>query len=184
MQARTALVTAVALAAALTACGDDNGRPPPATETVTSPEETPRQTEPETSPEAEETGEQTLSLTETATFQDNIQVSLSSFTRAVSSGTASPANTPYARFTIKITNGADRTIDLNVLTLQCLYGDPGMKGDQISDEGLEGIPTTHLLPDRSITAQLGCELPRNETYLQIEIAPGLADPAIFAGTVK
>ncbi|NGN67552.1 hypothetical protein G5C51_27055 [Streptomyces sp. A7024] len=129
-------------------------------------------------------GDESLSLTETASYEDGITVALSGFQRRVSSDYASPENTPYARFTVKVTNGSEKNLDLNELIISCQYGDEGKSGEQIFDEGLDS-PSTHLRPGRSINVPVGCELPKSERYLQIEVTPRMiADAAIFAGKVQ
>lgn len=170
--------TAAALLLTLTACTSNQVTSKPKTPdaTVTPATETPA---------AEEAEDKAIGLTDTATYQDGIEVSLSGFTRGVSSEYASPENTPYIKFTVKVTNGAKKTLDLNELYIACQYGDEGKEGEEIFDEGLDGAPMTHLRPTRSITAPIACELPKAESYVQIEVAPSdESETAIFAGKAK
>ncbi|MDX3848499.1 hypothetical protein [Streptomyces europaeiscabiei] len=75
---------------------------------------------------------------------------------------------------------------MSLLTIRCQYGSVGKDGQEIFDSarGLDGTPSTHLRAGRSITAKFGCELPRNEKYIQIEVQPSFESrTAIFAGRV-
>lgn len=130
-------------------------------------------------------GDDTVSLNETVTYEDDTEVSLSGFARGVSSGYAAPENTPYVKFTVKIVNGSGTTMDLNEMFVECQYGEAGQSGEEIFDEGLDGTPSTHLRPGRSISAPFACELPKSERYTQIEVTPDAeSETAIFAGDVK
>ncbi|POX38093.1 hypothetical protein C3486_24850 [Streptomyces sp. Ru73] len=136
--------------------------------------------------EATETAieDETAPLTGTVDYDDGVSVHLENFVRGVSSAVASPENTPYIKFTLKLHNGSKSTMDLNELSVQCMYGDEGRQGDQIFDEGLD-MPTTHLRPGRAVSATTACELPKGEHYLQIEVTPNAeTETAIFAGDVK
>lgn len=133
--------------------------------------------------EAGQAGDDSLGLTETAAYESGFEVVLSDFERATSSEYAAPASTPYVRFTLKLTNGSEKRLDLNTLMIGCQYGDQGRSGEQIFDEGLD-TPTTHLRPGRSIDVLAGCELPAAEGYVQIEVTPDWeSTTAIFAGKV-
>ncbi|QIJ62562.1 DUF4352 domain-containing protein [Streptomyces sp. JB150] len=185
MRTTAALGAMIIAVAALAACADDKPKPATATvtETVTA---APTRDRPASPPDTEP-GDSALAFTDTATYENNIEVSLSSIRRAVSSDTASPSNTPYARFNIKVTNGSSENVNLSLMSVQCQYGQEGREGDEIFDSarGLEGAPSTHLRPGRSLTATFGCELPRNETYLQVEVRPNFGErTAIFAGNVQ
>ncbi|MFM9698935.1 hypothetical protein [Streptomyces europaeiscabiei] len=103
----------------------------------------------------------------------------------MSSEYASPENTPYAKFTIKIVNGSDVTVDANEMTVDCAYGDEGKEGEGIYDDGLDGLPDTRILAGRSLTVPWACELPRSETFLQVEVSPDYdSEEAVFTGNVK
>ncbi|WP_328544669.1 hypothetical protein [Streptomyces europaeiscabiei] len=126
-----------------------------------------------------------FALDDTVIYDSDVEVTLSGFKRGVSSEYASPENTPYAKFTIKIVNGSDVTVDANEMTVDCAYGDEGKEGEGIYDDGLDGLPDTRILAGRSLTVPWACELPRSETFLQIEVSPDYdSEEAIFTGNVK
>ncbi|MDX3587255.1 hypothetical protein OG920_19325 [Streptomyces europaeiscabiei] len=126
-----------------------------------------------------------FALDDTVIYDSDVEVTLSGFKRGVSSEYASPENTPYAKFTIKIVNGSDVTVDANEMTVDCAYGDEGKEGEGIYDDGLDGLPDTRILAGRSLTVPWACELPRSETFLQVEVSPDYdSEEAIFTGNVK
>jgi hypothetical protein len=182
---RTHTTTAILIAAGLllTGCGnninDDTRNAATPDKTVTATTETPDT--------KDQPGDKALGLTDTATYEDGIEVSLSGFTRGTSSNYAYPENAPYVKFAAKVTNGTKKTLDMNEMYLQCQYGDQGKEGEQIfdSENGLDGSPSTHLRPGRSITTLIACELPKGEKYVQVEVTPDFdSETAIFAGDVK
>ncbi|MEU6916886.1 hypothetical protein [Streptomyces olindensis] len=190
MRTTAALVAIILTGVTVAACGDDT--PPSSTKTVTetvtaTPTDTPTTPTDDAQTSSEEASDATLTLTESYKYENGVQLSLTDITRAVSSDTASPSNTPYARFNLKVVNETSQILDLGGLTVQCQYGEQGQEGDEIFDSarGLEGAPSTHLRPGRTITALFGCQLPRDESYLQVEVAPDYdMETAIFAGSVK
>lgn len=126
-------------------------------------------------------------LTDTVTYESDVEVSLSGFKRSVSGAYADPENTSYVGFTVKIKNGGSKTLDATMLTVNCSYGKDGHSSDEVfdSDAGLNGGPDTKLLAGRSINAPWGCELPKNQKLIQIEVAPDFdSEAAIFTGSVK
>jgi hypothetical protein len=126
-----------------------------------------------------------FALDDTVVYESDVEVSLAGFRRGVSSAYASPENTPYAKFTIKIVNNSDVTVDANEMTVDCAYGDEGKEGEGIYDDGLDGLPDTRILAGRSLTVPWACELPKNETFLQVEVSPDYdSEEAIFTGDVK
>lgn len=139
----------------------------------------------ESEPADEPSGSDSYSLSDTVAYENDVEVSLSKFSRSVSSEYASPENTPYAKFTIKVVNGSNETVDATELSVSCAYGDEGREGEEIYDEGLDGLPDTRILAGRSLSITWGCELPKSEKYLQVEVAPDFeSETAIFAGNVK
>lgn len=74
------------------------------------------------------------------------------------------------------------------MTVDCAYGDEGKEGEGIYDDGLDGLdglPDTRILAGRSLTVPWACELPKNETFLQVEVSPDYdSEEAIFTGDVK
>ncbi|MFE9904205.1 DUF4352 domain-containing protein [Streptomyces achromogenes] len=126
-------------------------------------------------------------LDDTAVYEPATEVALSGFKRSVTGEYAEPENTPYLQFTVKVKNGGKKALDITQLTVNCSYGKDGKSSDSVfdSDAGLEGGPETKLLPGRSLNVPWGCELPKGEKLIQIEVSPDFeSDAAIFTGTVK
>ncbi|MFG3106974.1 hypothetical protein [Streptomyces tendae] len=189
-----AAVVAAAVSAAVTAgvTGDDEAGPAPTvtvTETASvSGGDTPAAEEAaEEAPAAsEDTDDGVYALDETVTYESDVEVSLSGFERTVSSEYAMPEKTPYARFTVKVKNSGSKTLDTTLLTVNCSYGKDGRSSESVfdSDTGLDGNPQTKLLAGRSISVPWGCELPKGEKLIQIEVAPDFdSETAIFTGPV-
>jgi len=190
-----AAVVAAAVSAAVTAGvgGDDEAGPAPTvtvTETASvnggdtpAPEEEAAEEAPAAS---EDTDDGVYSLDETVTYESDVEVTLSGFERTVSSEYAMPEKTPYARFTVKVKNSGTKTLDTTLLTVNCSYGKDGRSSESVfdSDTGLDGTPQTKLLAGRSISVPWGCELPKGEKLIQIEVAPDFdSETAIFTGPV-
>ncbi|MFJ6656713.1 hypothetical protein ACIQNG_10155 [Streptomyces sp. NPDC091377] len=136
-------------------------------------------------PAAESTDDGVLSLDDTMTYDSDVQISLSSFQREVSGEYASPENTPYIKFTVKIVNSSDSTLDPTSMTVSCAYGQDGKESEIVFDEGIDGFPDTQVLAGRSLSVTWGCELPKKESLLQVEVSPDYEmDTAIFTGKVK
>ncbi|WP_329214577.1 hypothetical protein OG352_04565 [Streptomyces sp. NBC_01485] len=136
-------------------------------------------------PTPEETGDGAYTLSDTVSYENDVDISLSKFSRGVSHDYASPENTPYVKFTIKVVNGATSTFDATSMTVNCAHGDEGKEGEAIFDDGLDGTPDTSILAGRSLSFTWGCELPKTEKYLQIEVSPDFdSETAIYAGSVK
>lgn len=191
--AAAAAVVAAVLAAAVTVAvtgGDDGDGKAEAAPTVTVTETVPADSEEPVadtgSDEAtEEAGDDSYAFDDTIVYDNDVEVSLSKFSRAVSSDYASPENTSYAKFTIKIVNRSDKKVDASMMTVNCAYGDEGKEGESIYDDGLDGLPDTSILAGRSLSVPWGCELPKGETFLQIEVAPDYeSETSIFTGEVK
>ncbi|MFF0162060.1 hypothetical protein ACFYRY_31645 [Streptomyces sp. NPDC005263] len=189
--AAAVIVAIVATGVAVGANVADEAKPAP-TVTVTktvSPEEAAAAAEDASEePAAEETDDDGVyALDDTVTYDSDVDVSLSKFSRAVSGEYASPENTPYVKFTVKVVNGGDKTLDATMLTVNCSYGKDGSSSEAIfdSDAGLDGGPDTKVLAGRSLNVPWGCELPKGEKLLQIEVAPDFdSETAIFTGSVK
>ncbi|MFF3941433.1 hypothetical protein [Streptomyces phaeofaciens] len=139
----------------------------------------------EAEPTPEDDGDDSYALDDTVVYDHDVEVSLSKFSRGVSSEYASPENTAYAKFTIKVVNASDKTVDADEMTVSCAYGDEGREGEAIYDDGLDGLPDTSILAGRSLSVPWACELPKGETFLQVEVAPDYdSETAIFTGDVK
>jgi hypothetical protein len=187
--AAAAAVVAAAVSAAITAgatSGSDTKAAPTVTVTETAAaDDAEPAAEEDTEPAAEDTDDGVYSLDDTVIYETDVEVSLSKFSRATSSEYASPENTPYVRFTAKIKNGGDEKLDTTLLSINCSYGQDGQSSEAIFDSGLDGGPDTSLLPGRSINVPWGCELPKGEKLIQVEVAPDYdSETAIFTGNVK
>ncbi|MEU3659911.1 hypothetical protein AB0E77_09125 [Streptomyces sp. NPDC032940] len=186
--ASAVVAAAVAVAVTVGVTGDGEAAPAPTvtvTETVGADEAA--AADEETEPAAEEPDDGVYALGDTVTYDNDVRVGLSGFERAVSTDTAMPETTPYVRFTVKVDNGGGTTLDATGLTVNCSYGKDGHSSEAIFDSaaGLDGGPQTQLLAGRSISVPWGCELPKGEKLVQIEVAPDYeSDTAIFTGDVK
>lgn len=177
-----AVIAAIVTTGAVVANHRHTGGKPAATpsqDTVTAAEEP--------TPTPSDTGPKVFALTDTVSYSSNVEVTLTGFTRGTSSQYASPANTPYLRFTVKVKNGGTATLDATQLQVNCSYGQDGNTGDPIfdTDAGLKGGPETRVLAGRSISVAWACALPKGESSVQIEVAPDAgSETAIFTGKVK
>ncbi|MFD6285989.1 hypothetical protein [Streptomyces sp. NPDC060205] len=185
--AAAVVVAVVATGIAVSGSRDGAAEPGP-TVTVTevaTPDDAPVVAEDDARPAAEESGDGVYGLSEPVAYGNDVEVSLSKFSRGTSSDYASPGNTPYAKFTIKIVNGSDESVNADELSVNCAYGDEGKEGDAIFDEGLDGLPETRILAGRSLSVVWACELPKDQQYLQVEVAPDYeSKTAVFTGNVK
>jgi hypothetical protein len=186
MRRTTLLLLAATLLLPLAAC--TSNEPHDDTKAASVPDETVTpSTEPATEPSDDETSgsDKAFPLTHTVTYDNDLKVGLSGFTRGVSSDVAAPANTPFVKFTVKITNGSDSTVDTTALSVNCSYGEDGKTSDLVIDEGLDGSPQTRLLAGRSLNVPWGCVMPKGEKVLQVEVTPDFESAtAIFTGSVK
>ncbi|MFC9493477.1 hypothetical protein [Streptomyces sp. NPDC056982] len=143
--------------------------------------------EPTEEPEPEDTGPEVFGLNDIVTYNNKVEVSLSKFSRRMSSSTAAPENTPYLKFEVRVKNGGTSTIDTTSFSVSCAYGEDGKEGELVidSERGVNGGPTTRLLAGRSLTVTWGCVLPKSERTVQIEVSPDFeTETAIFTGDVK
>ncbi|MFJ4577908.1 hypothetical protein [Streptomyces echinatus] len=160
-----------------TAAADDGAAPADA-------EATPAAEDTETA-EADEDG--VYALDDTVVYDPGTEVSLTGLKRAVTGEYADPENTPYLQFTVRLKNGGSKPLDATQLTVNCSYGRQGKSSGSVfdSDAGLEGGPETKLLAGRSLDVPWGCELPKGEKLIQIEVTPDFdSDAAIFTGNVR
>ncbi|MGW2894252.1 hypothetical protein ACWDAO_06285 [Streptomyces sp. NPDC001212] len=191
--AAAAAVVAAAVSAAITAgaTGSSGTRAAPTvtvTETASGTDTTADNTMDSTDEFADEDeSDDVFALTDTVTYENDVAVSLSRFQRSVSGEYASPENTNYVQFTVKVKNGGRKTLDTTGLTVNCSYGEDGHGSESIfdSDHSLGGGPDTKLLAGRSINVPWGCELPKGEKVIQVEVSPDMeSESAIFTGKVK
>ncbi|MFE2041225.1 hypothetical protein ACFXAZ_09880 [Streptomyces sp. NPDC059477] len=187
--AAAVIVAVVATGVALSAGSDGEAKAAPTvtvTKTVSAEDALAADEEPsDPSTPADSAEDGVYALTDTVTYENDIEISLTSFARGVSSDYAVPESTPYAKFTIKIVNNSDSKMDASMLSVSCAYGDEGKEGEAIYDDGLDGSPDTSVLAGRSLSVPWACELPKDETFLQVEVSPDWeSEPAIFTGEVK
>jgi hypothetical protein len=152
----------------------------PADSTVTAAAEEPE-------PEPTATEPKVMGLTDGVAYEDGVEVTLSGYKRGTSSEYAAPASTEYVAFTVKIDNKSEAVVDVGTGFVMCYYGDASSQSEQIfdSDRNLDSLPTMRLRPGRKATATVACEMPKKESYLQVELSPSMeSQTAIFAGEVK
>ncbi|MGW1504196.1 hypothetical protein ACWCQW_37745 [Streptomyces mirabilis] len=187
--AAAVIVAVVATGVTVNSSGNSEAKPGPTvtvTETTTA-DDTAVAADDNTEPAAEDTSDGVYALDDTVTYQNDVEITLSGFRRTVSGQYAEPENTPYAKFTVKIKNGGSKKLDTTLLSVNCSYGTDGKSSEAIfdSDGGLDGGPSTQLLPGRSLNVPWGCELPKAQKLIQIEVAPDFdSETAIFTGNVK
>ncbi|MFC4464362.1 hypothetical protein ACFPH6_07250 [Streptomyces xiangluensis] len=140
-------------------------------------------------PIGEEDKPDPVKLTDTVTYRNDVEVSLSGHRRGESGALASPPNTQFVRFRLKIANNSKKVADITGVQINCLYGDD-VPGEEIRDHdlGLDGALEMRMRPrlraGQTVSAVVACELPKSETHLRVEVVPGfLTDPAVFAGEV-
>ena len=141
----------------------------------------------EEEPTPEDTAPEVMALTDGVKYETGVEVALSGYKRGTSSEWAAPESAPYVAFTVTIDNKSDALLDVGTGYVMCYYGDDSTEAEQVfdSERGLEGLPSMKLRPGRTAKATVGCELPKGEEYLQIELAPDMeSEVAIFAGNVK
>jgi hypothetical protein len=128
-----------------------------------------------------------LAFGETAETESHIKVKLSDFQRGTSSDTAVPSDTDQVKYRVWVTNDSDKPLNLGWLTAGCMYGNPAQPAEEVFDSarGLNGTPSSSLLPGDTARFALACALPESEKYLRIQIGPNWDDtPAMFAGSVN
>lgn len=124
-----------------------------------------------------------LAFGETATFEDGLAVAASVPAAYTPSEWAAGAEgfTQFVRIDITLTNGTDEAFD-PTLTYTTLSS-AGVEGSQIFDSqnGLEGGPTTSLLPGQSVTFPVAFGV-NDPADLTLEVSPGAFeyDSVIFS----
>jgi hypothetical protein len=193
-KSRTNLViigSAVAVIAAIVATGvvvvnsRDDDSPAAASSTPADSTVTAAAEEPEPEPTATEP--KVMGLTDGVAYEDGVEVTLSGYKRGTSSEYAAPASTEYVAFTVKIDNKSKAVVDVGTGFVMCYYGESSSQSEQIfdPDRNLDSLPTMRLRPGRKATATVACEMPKKESYLQVELSPSMeSQTAIFAGDVK
>ncbi|MER5481549.1 hypothetical protein ABT026_31945 [Streptomyces sp. NPDC002734] len=113
-------------------------------------------------PQEEETGTEEsveddetiiVALDKPAEWRNGVSAKLSKFTRGKSGQWASPSNTQYLKFNVTVTNDSKKPLDLGMMVLVCPAG-----GDEIFDgeNGLDGAPSSHVLPGEKGTWTAAC----------------------------
>lgn len=129
--------------------------------------------------------EKALPLEGEAKLGKSASVRISDVSRGVSSEYAAPADTPYAQFKITLKNNGDKAMDPAALMVACAYGESGETSEMVFDGDVGDIPTVKTLPGKSTTFSQACELPKDETELQIQVQSFEPDGTIvFQGDVK
>ncbi|MBB6175020.1 hypothetical protein HNR23_005080 [Nocardiopsis mwathae] len=166
-------LTAVALAAllGLTACGS-GGAEDRTTELDAVEEEGAAAEEAKDDAEGAEADTVEVKLGGTYEFDDGLAVELSGVERGVSGKWAFPENAPMVQFTIQLQNDSGSSIDTALTHVECQVGDEGRRGEFVADadQGLGDGFTSTLMDGRQATADYGCAMPEDETYLQIEVS--------------
>lgn len=105
-------------------------------------------------------------------FDDGLTIELSGVERAVTGEWAYPENEPFVRFTIQVQNGTGGPVDLSMMYTDCQVGEDGRVGERVADtdQGIGDGFTSTVMDGRNATADFGCAMPEDETYLQIEVS--------------
>lgn len=135
-------------------------------------------------PDPEDDG--TVGLTAEVEYEDGTELSIDGFTRGTSGEYGYPANAPYLRFDVKLINGSDATMSLGDVYVVCSYGKPEQtESEQVFDDKVEDQPMGHLRAGKTAVVPVACEMPEDETHVQIEVTPGVElETAIFVGEVE
>lgn len=136
-----------------------------------------------TTEEADDASEVSVDLGGTYEFADGLSVELSGVERGTSGALAFPENAPMVRFTVQLQNNTGGAIDTTLFLIQCQVGEEGRLGEQVFDydAGLGDGFTSSLADGRNATADYGCEMPEEETFLQVEasLMDDFTRPTIF-----
>jgi hypothetical protein len=164
----------IALVSVLTACGSDPDvadKPKATTGIIVSASPTPT---------PEPTGPLMYGLKDKAS-QDGITLSLKNFSRGRSDEVGVPEDTNYVRFSVTVKNTTDDPFALENLDVTCTT-------PEVYDveDGLEGTPSTHVLPGKSHAWDIACAQNEDERDFQVEISPQRDGDrtVIFSGTVE
>ncbi|WP_229816312.1 hypothetical protein [Streptomyces lucensis] len=189
-----AAAAAAAVVSALVTAGVTGGaeaKPAPTvtvTKTAAADDEDVTPADDESTPAPETSDDGIYALDDTVVYDDSdVEVGLSGFKRAVTGEFGEPENASYLGFTIKLKNAGSKTFDPTALTVNCSYGRDGKSSEAVfdSDAGLEGGPETRLLAGRSLNVPWGCELPKGEKLIQIEVTPDFdSEASVFTGKVR
>lgn len=102
-------------------------------------------------------------------YTDGLTVRLTNLERRVSGEWDLPEDTPYVYFDVQFDNGTGGAVDLNYVSVYCQIGEEGRTAeDMYTDDTGSGF-TSAVMDGRTATAGYGCELPEEESYLQVEL---------------
>lgn len=105
-------------------------------------------------------------------FSDGLSVELSNVHRGVSGEWAFPEATPYVGFTVQVQNATGDAVDLVLFHVECAIGEDGRRAESIfdSENGLGDGFTSTVMDGNNATMDWGCELPEDDSAVQIEIS--------------
>ena len=101
-------------------------------------------------------------------YTDGLTVRLTNLDRRVSGEWDMPENTPYVYFDVQFDNATGGPVDLTYLSIYCQIGEEGRTAEDMYTDDT-GSFTSAVMDGRTATAGYGCELPEDESYLQVEL---------------
>ena len=102
-------------------------------------------------------------------YTDDLTVRLANLERRVSGEWDSPENTPYVYFDVQFDNATGGPVDLTYLSVYCQVGEEGRTAEDVYTDDTGSGFTSTVMDGRTATAGYGCELPEDESYLQVEL---------------
>lgn len=122
----------------------------------------------------DEAGDETPTSVEEAfgseyVYTDDLTVRLANLERRVSGEWDSPEDTPYVYFDVQFDNASGGPIDLTYLSVYCQVGEEGRTAEDVYTDDTGSGFTSTVMDGRTATAGYGCELPEDESYLQVEL---------------
>lgn len=134
---------------------------------------------PESSPEADE-GTKVQSFGDSFTYEDGLQITVSTPTAMTSGQWAIPANAEGSAFTVTIVNGTDAPFDPVMTNLTAQSGNTEAEQIFDSENGYNGPPSTTLLPGREAQFKVAFATSDPDDIV-LEIAPSWDhEAAIYA----
>lgn len=102
-------------------------------------------------------------------YTDGLTVRLTNLERRVSDEWDAPENTPYVYFDVQFDNATGGPVDLTYLSVHCQVGEEGRTAENMYTDDTGSGFTSTVMDERTATAGHGCELPEDESYLQVEL---------------